>query len=383
MIGGESYLPYAVLTAVSVLVIACPCALGLAAPIATMVGIGKAADNHILIKDAFALENLCRVDTLILDKTGILTEGVPTVTDSCWQTEPHVCYLDILYTAELKSEDPLSPAITRWLEDSGGTAFEPTGFESIPGQGVRMQVGEVSYWVGNLPLAQHSGVEIPECIRKRARKWENECKRVVYYGDAKSLLAIIAVTDPIKRSSFSTIPALQKQGVEIHILSGDREQDVATVAKQLGIRHFRAQLLPEEKENYILALQAAGRKVAMVGDGIYDSQALARADVSIAMGKGDETAMNVAMVTLITSDLSLLSKAIRISRSSVRLIHQNLFWAFIYNLIGIPVAAGILYPSFGILLSPMLASAAMAFSSVSVVVNSLRLKGSKQGETEK
>ncbi|MCD7712991.1 MAG: heavy metal translocating P-type ATPase [Firmicutes bacterium] len=374
LIGGENYLPYAFLTAVSVLVIACPCALGLATPTAIMVGIGKAADHHVLIKDAFALENLCQVDTIVLDKTGTLTEGTPAVTDSCWQTDPHVCYLDILYTAELRSEHPLASAITRWLEDSGATAFEPAGFESIPGQGIRMQVGEITYWVGNLALAQETGIGIPEDLRKKAKKWESECKSVVYYGDTNGLLAIIAITDHIKRTTPAAVRTLQKQGIEVHMLTGDNAQVAATVAGQTGITHYQAQVLPQEKENYIMALQAAGKTVAMVGDGINDSQALARADVSIAMGKGTDIAMDVAMVTLITSDLSLLPQAIRISRSTVKLIRQNLFWAFIYNLIGIPVAAGILYPSFGILLNPMLASAAMAFSSVSVVLNSLRLK---------
>nr|WP_129733974.1 heavy metal translocating P-type ATPase [Parabacteroides goldsteinii] len=374
VIGGSSYFSYALLSAVSVLVIACPCALGLATPTALMVGMGKGAERHILIKDAFALENLCKVDTVVLDKTGTLTEGVPVVTESCWLTESNVCYLDILYTAELKSEHPLASAIIRWLEDSGASTCEAEGFESLTGRGIRMEVEGITYWVGSQGLLEMFGAEIPEKTMKQILHWQEDGQSVVYYGKGSELLAALAISDRIKPTSAAAVRELTAMGIEVHLLTGDGIKTADRVAHSLGIKYFKAEVMPNDKEEYILSLQKSGKKVAMVGDGINDSQALARADVSIAMGKGTDIAMDVAMVTLITSDLLLLPEAIKLSRRTVRLIHQNLFWAFIYNLIGIPLAAGVLFPINGLLLNPMLASAAMAFSSVSVVLNSLRLK---------
>lgn len=374
VIGGSSYFSYALLSAVSVLVIACPCALGLATPTALMVGMGKGAERHILIKDAFALENLCKVDTVVLDKTGTLTEGVPVVTESCWLTESNVCYLDILYTAELKSEHPLASAIIRWLEDSGASTCETDGFESLTGRGIRMEVEGITYWVGSQGLLEMFGAEIPEKTMEQILHWQEDGQSVVYYGKGNELLAALAISDRIKPTSAAAVRALTAMGIEVHLLTGDGIKTADRVAHSLGIKYFKAEVMPNDKEEYIISLQKLGKKVAMVGDGINDSQALARADVSIAMGKGTDIAMDVAMITLITSDLLLLPEAIKLSRRTVRLIHQNLFWAFIYNLIGIPLAAGVLFPINGLLLNPMLASAAMAFSSVSVVLNSLRLK---------
>ncbi|WP_195371788.1 MULTISPECIES: heavy metal translocating P-type ATPase [Parabacteroides] len=374
VIGGSSYFSYALLSAVSVLVIACPCALGLATPTALMVGMGKGAERHILIKDAFALENLCKVDTVVLDKTGTLTEGVPVVTESCWLTESNVCYLDILYTAELKSEHPLASAIIRWLEDSGASTCETEGFESLTGRGIRMEVEGITYWVGSQGLLEMFGAEIPEKTMEQILHWQEDGQSVVYYGKGNELLAALAISDRIKPTSAAAVRALTAMGIEVHLLTGDGIKTADRVAHSLGIKYFKAEVMPNDKEEYIISLQKLGKKVAMVGDGINDSQALARADVSIAMGKGTDIAMDVAMITLITSDLLLLPEAIKLSRRTVRLIHQNLFWAFIYNLIGIPLAAGVLFPINGLLLNPMLASAAMAFSSVSVVLNSLRLK---------
>jgi len=373
-IGGSSYFSYALLSAVSVLVIACPCALGLATPTALMVGMGKGAERHILIKDAYALETLCKVDTIVLDKTGTLTEGVPVVVDSCWLTESNVCYLDILYTAELKSEHPLASAIIRWLEDSGASTTEAENFESLTGRGIRMEVGGTVYWVGSQGLLEKFGARIPDDTMKQIGRWQDEGISVVYYGEGDRLLAVLAISDRIKPTSAEAVRKLTEMGIEVHLLTGDGVKTAERVANTLGIGHFKAEVMPNDKEEYIIALQKQGKKVAMVGDGINDSQALARADVSIAMGKGTDIAMDVAMVTLITSDLLLLPEAIKLSKRTVRLIHQNLFWAFIYNLIGIPLAAGVLFPVNGLLLNPMLASAAMAFSSVSVVLNSLRLK---------
>lgn len=377
-VGGSRYFSYALLSAVSVLVIACPCALGLATPTALMVGMGKGAEHHILIKDAFALENLCKVDTVVLDKTGTLTEGVPEVTDSYWVSEATKEELDILYTAEKKSEHPLASAILSWLDGTEATDREDADhFESLTGRGIRLEVKGITYWVGNKRLMESFGASIPPGAADEIEQWHEDGKSVVYYGWGKELLAALAIADRLKPTSTAAVEALKKQGIEVHLLTGDGVRAAVTLASFLDIRHYKAEVLPADKEEYIRTLQAEGRKVAMVGDGINDSQALARADVSIAMGKGTDIAMDVAMVTLITSDLMLLPDAIRLSKRTVRLIHQNLFWAFIYNLIGIPLAAGVLFPVNGLLLNPMLASAAMAFSSVSVVLNSLRLKFTK------
>ena len=374
VIGGESYFSYALLSAVSVLVIACPCALGLATPTALMVGMGKGAEQHILIKDAFALENLCKVDTVVLDKTGTLTEGVPVVTDSYWISDDNIRYLDVLYTAEQKSEHPLASAILCWLEESGAKVCEAENFESLTGCGVRIQVEGVTYWAGSQGLLDIFQAGIPEKVRKQIGQWQEDGQSVVFYGQETRLLAVLAISDRIKPTSAEAVKELKKQGIEVHLLTGDGVRTAERVAATLDIGYYKAEVMPNDKEEYIISLQQQGKKVAMVGDGINDSQALARADVSIAMGKGTDIAMDVAMVTLITSDLLLLPGAIRLSKQTVRLIYQNLFWAFIYNVIGIPLAAGVLFPINGLLLNPMLASAAMAFSSVSVVLNSLRLK---------
>ena len=361
VVGGSGYFSYALLSAVSVLVIACPCALGLATPTALMVGMGKGAEHHILIKDAFALENLCKVDTVVLDKTGTLTEGVPEVTDSFWISEASRDMLDILYTAEMKSEHPLASAILSWLKGTEAAEIDADSFESVTGRGIQMQVHGVTYWVGSKGFLETFKAMVPPEAGREIIRWEEDGKSIVYYGWESELLAVMAISDRLKPTAGEAVEALKEMGIEVHLLTGDGKRTAETVAAMLDIR----------------PLQAAGRKVAMVGDGINDSQALARADVSIAMGKGTDIAMDVAMVTLITSDLMLLPDAIRLSKRTVRSIHQNLFWAFIYNLIGIPLAAGVLFPVNGLLLNPMLASAAMAFSSVSVVLNSLRLKWSK------
>ncbi|WP_455627796.1 heavy metal translocating P-type ATPase [Parabacteroides chinchillae] len=377
LIGGSNYFSYALLSAVSVLVIACPCALGLATPTALMVGIGKGAERHILIKDAFALENMCKVNTVVLDKTGTLTEGIPEVTDSFWPEGSTQRYLDVLYTAELKSEHPLASAIVRSTEASGAQTCDVDSFESITGRGIRVNVDGMTYWAGSAGFLELFGATVSHFTSVHIDNWQQEGKSVVYYGRNDEVLAVMAIADRIKPTSAAAVKELTRMGIEVHLLTGDSIKTAESVASALGIRYYKAEVLPNDKEEYIKDLQKAGKLVAMVGDGINDSQALARADVSVAMGKGTDIAMDVAMVTLITSDLLLLPEAIRLSKSTVRLIHQNLFWAFIYNLIGIPLAAGVLFPINGLLLNPMLASAAMAFSSVSVVLNSLRLKWSK------
>lgn len=373
-IGGTTYFSYALLSAVSVLVIACPCALGLATPTALMVGMGKGAEHHILIKDAFALENLCKVDTVVLDKTGTLTAGVPEVTDSWWHSEATRDELDMLFTLENKSEHPLASAVIAWLDGTEAAEVDGGTFESLTGLGIRMEKQQTTWWIGSKRFMESLGATVPPEATAEIDRWHREGKSVVYYGRNADLLAVLAIADQLKPTSKAAVDALREKGIEVHLLTGDGNRTAETMASFLGIAAFKAEVLPSDKEAYIMKLQAEGHKVAMVGDGINDSQALARADVSIAMGKGTDIAMDVAMVTLITSDLMLLPDAIRLSRRTVRLIHQNLFWAFIYNLIGIPLAAGVLYPVNGLLLNPMLASAAMAFSSVSVVLNSLRLK---------
>ena len=377
MAGGNNYFSYALLSAVSVLVIACPCALGLATPTALMVGIGKGAEQHILIKDAFALENLCKVNCIVLDKTGTLTEGHPSVSNVCWTTDSDSTSQSILLSAEQKSEHPLAIAITEYLKNKEIVPVEINSFESITGKGIKAIFKDSEYWVGSQSFAKAQQIDLPETISLQVENWSQENKSIVYYGKGNNLLAVFAITDPLKPTSEQAIRLLEERGIEVHMLTGDGNKTAQTIAEILGISHIKSEVMPADKEAYIQELQQKGKTVAMVGDGINDSQALARADVSIAMGKGTDIAMDVAMVTLMTSDLLLLPKAIRLSQKTVRLIYQNLFWAFIYNIIGIPIAAGILFPVNGLLLNPMWASAAMAFSSVSVVLNSLRLKYSK------
>lgn len=377
LFGGTEYIFHAVLSAVSVLVIACPCALGLATPTALMVGIGKGAGHHILIKDAVALEQMRRVDTVVLDKTGTLTEGHPTATGWLWEKAEDGDYRGILYAAEMKSEHPLAEAIVEALKQESIRPAEVDSFESITGKGIRVEVKGETYWAGSHKLAESFHAEISKEMEDRMEVYQKAGQSLVFFGKADRLLAVIAISDRLKPSSAQAVKQLKEKGIEVCLLTGDGHLTAQAVAGELGIDRFQAEALPDDKERFIKDLQSQGKVVAMVGDGINDSQALARADVSIAMGKGTDIAMDVAMVTLMTSDLLLLPKAFTLSKQTVSLIHQNLFWAFIYNLIGIPIAAGILFPFNGLLLNPMLASAAMAFSSVSVVLNSLSLNWKK------
>lgn len=374
LIGGPDYFSYAMLSAISVLVIACPCALGLATPTALMVGIGKAASEHILIKDAVALEQMRKVNVVVLDKTGTLTEGHPTVAGWLWAKAEETHYVNVLLAAELKSEHPLAGAIVAALQDEQKvTPALLETFESITGKGIRVSYRSETYWVGSHKLLKDFQAQLTDVMAEMLVQYESGGHGIIYFGRGNELLAIIAVSDPVKATSAEAVKELKRQGIEVFMLTGDGQRTALAVAGRLGIDRFVSDALPDDKEDFIRELQMQGKVVAMVGDGINDSQALALADVSVAMGKGTDIAMDVAMVTLMTSDLLLLPRAIELSRHTVRLIHQNLFWAFIYNLIGIPIAAGILFPFNGLLLNPMLASAAMAFSSVSVVLNSLSL----------
>lgn len=373
VVGGTAYMSHAMLSAVSVLVIACPCALGLATPTALMVGIGKAASNHILIKDAVALEQMRRVNVVVLDKTGTLTEGHPTVSGWLWAHAKEEHFKNVLLAAELKSEHPLAGAIVTALQDEKVTAASLDSFESITGKGIQVVYKGDFYWVGSHKLLKDFSASLSDVLAEMMVQYESDGNSIVYFGRGDEVLAIIAISDKIKPTSVEAVKELKRLGIDICMLTGDGQRTALAVSGKLGIDRFVADALPDDKEEFVKELQLQGKTVAMVGDGINDSQALACADVSIAMGKGTDIAMDVAMVTLMTSDLLLLPKAFELSKQTVKLIRQNLFWAFIYNLIGIPIAAGVLFPINGLLLNPMLASAAMALSSVSVVLNSLSL----------
>lgn len=377
--GGDNAFTHALLTSVTVLVIACPCALGLATPTAIMVGIGKGAENNILIKDAESLELAYKVDAVILDKTGTITEGKPVVAQMNWLTgkENDPALQQILYSLEVQSEHPLAEAVLHALKQQGGQAGAVNNFESITARGVTGMVGLNRYYVGNKQLIDEYRINVNETLLQQAALLQQRANTVIYFADAQQVLAIIAIADKIKATSANAIQQLQARGIEVYMLTGDNEQTAAAIAAEAGIRNFSAGMVPADKAAFVKKLQAQNRVVAMVGDGINDSQALAQADVSIAMGRGSDIAMDVATMTLITSDLQSIPKALLLSRKTVRTIRQNLFWAFIYNLIGIPLAAGVLYAFNGFLLNPMIAGAAMALSSVSVVTNSLRLKTTK------
>jgi P-type Cu2+ transporter len=376
--GGDHAFTHALLTSVTVLVIACPCALGLATPTAIMVGIGKGAENHILIKDAESLELAHRVTAVILDKTGTITEGKPMVTDFIWDMDDHKKqFREILYALESRSEHPLAEAVANKLREEEIKSVDLQSFQSVTARGVKGKYNGVNYFAGNKKMIDENSVRIPDSIKSSAAKLQSEAKTVVYFANENNVLATIAIADKIKSTSGAAIDALQNKGIDVYMLTGDNDQTAKAVAAQVGLKNYRAEVLPSDKAEFVKQLQREGKVVAMVGDGINDSQALAQADVSIAMGKGSDIAMDVAKMTLITSDLQSIPRALNLSTRTVRGIRQNLFWAFIYNLIGIPLAAGILYPVNGFLLDPMIAGAAMALSSVSVVANSLRLKAAK------
>ena len=378
LIGGDLAFTHALLTSITVLVIACPCALGLATPTAIMVGIGKGAEHNILIKDAESLELMYRVNAIVLDKTGTITEGKPVVTDIHWTPGAEdERYQSILLEIERRSEHPLADAVVQKFKEKVVNEILVSDFENQTGKGVTAKVGDKVYLVGNRALLEVNHVVLDDDNEKLAVRWEGDGKTVVFFAGEGRVLALVAIADKIKESSRQAVATLHEKGIDVYMLTGDNALTARAVADQVGIRHFKAEVMPGEKANFVQALQHEGKVVAMVGDGINDSQALAQADVSIAMGKGSDIAMDVAKVTLITSDLNVIPRAIALSHQTVRAIRQNLFWAFIYNIIGIPLAAGVLYGINGFLLNPMIAAAAMAFSSVSVVTNSLRIKWKK------
>lgn len=359
------------LAMVTVLIIACPCALGLATPTAIMVGIGKGAEKGILIKDAQSLEIAQKIDTIILDKTGTITAGHPIVVESLWENGFEHSR-KILYSLEKLSEHPLSDAVVNTLQNEKEISIDK--FENVPGKGVKGIVGSQTYYVGNLSLLNDNHITIASHLQELANKWTQKAKTLVWFADSTQAIAAIALTDEIKQTSAEAISQLQKMGVEVYMLTGDNAISAQAISRKVGINHYKAGVLPNEKAQFIKELQANGKTVGMVGDGINDSAALAQADLSIAMGQGSDIAVDTAMATILSSDLLKIPETIRLSQLTIKTIYQNLFWAFIYNLIGIPIAAGIFYSVNGFLLNPMWASAAMAFSSVSVVLNSLRLK---------
>ncbi|MEO6962038.1 MAG: heavy metal translocating P-type ATPase [Puia sp.] len=371
ILGGVNGFTHGVLALVTVLVVACPCALGLATPTAIMAGIGKGAENGILIKDAESLELARKMDVIVLDKTGTITEGTPVVTHILW-SENDVRLQDILASLENQSEHPLAESVIRYL---GKTNFLPVSqFVSLTGMGAKAVVDGQTYFVGNASLLKANSISINDELLGAAEEWIKAAQTVIYLSGEKNALAVIAIADKVKESSKESVRQLKDAGIEVYMLTGDNQQTAGAISEKVGIDHFKSGLLPHQKADFVKELQSKGKVVGMVGDGINDSNALAQANISIAMGKGSDIAMDVAGMTIISSNLLKVPQAIRLSKLTVNTIRQNLFWAFIYNIIGIPIAAGILYPVNGFLLNPMIAGAAMALSSVSVVSNSLRLK---------
>ena len=381
ILGGDNSLSHALLAMVTVLVIACPCALGLATPTAIMVGMGKGAQNGILIRDAESLETIHRINALILDKTGTITEGRPVVKGIQWYipTDEQKDALAMLKGLEKHSSHPLAEAVVQYLGSVTSVPDAGIMFENLPGMGVKGKFRNKTYMAGNLKLMLEQGVKLPAIKGSDHDKKMRMARSLIYFARESELLAVIELSDQVKETAAEAIREIQKMGIEVHMLTGDNLQTAQEVAETTGITSLQANLLPADKSEFVKKLQKERKIVAMAGDGINDSQALVQANVSIAMGKGSDIAMDVAGMTLISSDLRQIAKAIRLSRLTVKTINQNLFWAFIYNLIGIPIAAGILYPIWGFMLNPMIAAAAMALSSVSVVSNSLRLRSSKIG----
>lgn len=369
--GGANGFSHGLLALVTVLVIACPCALGLATPTAIMVGVGRGAHNGILIKDAESLEKAREITAVVLDKTGTITVGKPKVVASQWFVEETKELQEILYTIEKSSEHPLAEALAHY---QSSVFIQGVHVEICAGKGIVGTIGNNVYCIGNEAMMREEKI----AIRQKDKIWIDEqylrACTIVYFAGSGHLLAAFAIADTVKESSPPAIKKLQKMGIDVYMLTGDNEQAAKAIALQTGISRYKANFLPAEKAGFVRELQHKGKVVAMVGDGINDSAALAQADISIAMGKGSDIALDVAKIVLLSSDLSKIRQAMSLSRHTVLTIRQNLFWAFVYNLIGIPIAAGILYPVSGFLLNPMVAGAAMALSSVSVVTNSLRLK---------
>lgn len=363
-------LTHGLIAMVSVLVIACPCSLGLATPTAIIVGIGRGASAGILIKDATCLEIAEKINAVVLDKTGTITVGHPEVKAAWFESDSESQWRNILLSLERQSEHPLAEAVCTFLKDE--TTCKVENFTALPGNGVSGCINGCTYYVGSLKWMQEKNIPLTATQHQFANNYTHQACSLVALTDGTKILALLALTDEVKSTSATAIKQLKALGIETYMLTGDNAQTAAVVASEVGIDHYVAHTLPADKANFVKQLQAEGKKVAMVGDGINDSAALAVADLSIAMGRGSDIAIDTAMLTLLTSDLLRLPQAIRLSARTVRTIRQNLFWAFFYNVVSVPIAAGVLYPICGFMLSPMIAGAAMALSSVSVVTNSLR-----------
>lgn len=378
LVGGENAYTQALMAFVTILVVACPCALGLATPTAIMVGIGKGAENGILIKDAQSLETIQKVNAVVLDKTGTITEGKPEVVDIIWNkgAENDDYLKQILFSIEKSSEHPLAEAVCSYL-GSSTTFIQNTKVESISGKGIKGTVDEKNYYIGNQSLIDNNNIVLSDDQKEWMQKQLDKANTVVVFASQTAALAIIAIADKIKQSSIKAIADLQSQGIAVYMLTGDNKQTAKAIADQINLVDYRAEVLPADKTNFVKELQSKGKIVAMVGDGINDSAALAQSNVGIAMGRGSDIAIETAKMTIISNDLTKISQAIKLSKQTNQTIRENLFWAFIYNIIAIPIAAGILYPINGFLLNPMIAGAAMAFSSISVVTNSIILKYKK------
>lgn len=364
---------FAFVNAVAVLIVACPCALGLATPMSLMVGIGKGAKNGILIKDAEALEQMNKVNVLITDKTGTLTEGKPSVEHIETLNNNVHLLLKLAYSLNQNSEHPLSNAVIKKAQEENISAVKVSDFENISGKGVKGNISGKTVYLGNENLLISNKIQIPDSLKQKAVEIQSKAHTISYVARENEVLGLISFTDKIKESSRRAVELLLNDGINVIMMTGDNEHTAKAVADALGIKNFRANCLPEDKLNEVKKLQQRGKIVAMTGDGINDSPALAQANIGIAMGTGTDIAIESAEITLLKGDLIGVAKAKILSEKLLRNIKENLFFAFIYNVLGIPIAAGLLYPFFGILLSPMIAAAAMSISSLSVILNSLRL----------
>lgn len=365
-LGGESGLSHGLVAMVSVLVIACPCSLGLATPTAIIVGMGNGAKHGILVKDATALQTAQTIDTIVLDKTGTITKGKPEVVETSFFSNVK----GLLLSIEEKASHPLAEAICQHLQGEDRKCVE--NFQTLPGHGVKATWEGAEYYVGNVDWISQKNITFTSSQQQLIQQWNHEAHTIVAMANGTQLLALLAINDEVKPTSAKAIAELKEMGITTYMLTGDAQSSAQAIARQVGIDHVKAQVLPTDKALFVKQLQMGGRTVAMVGDGINDSAALAQADLSIAMGQGSDIAINAAMITLLTSHLERIPQAIRLSRRTMNTIRENLFWAFFYNTISVPIAAGLLYPFTGWMLSPMVAGAAMAMSSVSVVMNSLR-----------
>lgn len=374
--GPEPAYVFGFVNAVAVLIIACPCALGLATPMSVMVGIGKGAQNGVLIKNAEALEKLNQIDVLIVDKTGTLTQGKPKVEKIGFnKNSSEETVLKVIASLNQYSEHPLAKATLQYAEEKNTPLLKTENFEAITGKGVQGEIENEFYFLGNKRLIEDHSIAISEEFQQEIIQQQEKGKTVSYLANQQEVLGYVVIGDPIKKSSKKAIQELQHKGIEVIMLTGDNEQTAAAVAHEVGVNTFRASMLPGAKQDEVKRLQKEGKKVAMAGDGINDAPALAQSNIGIAMGTGTDVAIESAEITLVKGDLQGIVKAIHLSEKVIKNIKQNLFFALIYNSIGVPIAAGILFPFFGILLSPMIAALAMSFSSVSVITNALRLRG--------